>query len=363
MGFDLVDQIELVIETDDSGVVLEHRNEVIDFFADLLGAFLDKGFVAGDDLLLFAGFGIGVVDFRGEDLVFAVFAPGLGEDFKLHIGRICAEAELFTVLRVAEIVLDRLHLVERKREDSFAADLKQFVVGDFEVVFAHFDVVCGGDERQVHRNAVGGLFAGEHADGLDQFVRQQFRSDGLRLFAGQLIAVEKVFGGAEHRFVLAERTAEDVAHGGPRGTADVIGHARTEPDGDEEFALRKRLEILRLRRGDAPPLNHWIVKEIRNLLRFFFRNIGDDGVDVARPHLLHREAEKFLHLGLYALSAGIAPLRQRRNLNPVIHYAPDLSLKYIVMGVIYTRSGPVTNAPPHFFPIPCAPIRAYCHIL
>ena len=281
-----------------------------------------------------------------------MFAPGLGDDFELDVGRVLPETVLRAVLRLAEVVLDRLHLVERQRENALAADLHKLVVGDFEIVLAHLHVVDGGHKRQIHRNPVGDLFAGEHPDGLDQLIRQQLRRDRPGLLPREFAAVEQIFCRTEDGLVLAELPAEDIADGGLGRAADIVSHARTETDRNQIFALRKLLEILGFRSRNPPPLKHRIVKKFRNFLRFLFRNIGRNRVDIAGPDLLHREAEEFLDLLLHALPAGVAPLRQRRNFNPVIHCKPGLSISCIVMGVIYTRTRPDTNSFRHFFGIP-----------
>ena len=319
MGFDLIDEVELVVEIDHAGVILENRHQPVDLFGDLLGALLDKGLVAGDDLLFFTGLEVFIVDFGAENLVLAVFAPGLGEDFKLHIGRIPAETVTFAVLRVAEVVLDRLHFVEGERERPLAAQLHQPLVRNLKVVFADLAAALPGNQRQVQRNPAGGLFARHHQHRLDQLVRQQLRTDRLGLGAGQFRPVEQILGRTEHMLILAQLAADDVAHRRTGGTPDVVGHARLEADHHQKLALRERLEILGFGRAGTPSLQNRIVEQRRDLAHFRLRQRSADRVDVAAPDFFDRIAEEFFNLLFDPLAAGIAPLRQRRNLNPIIH--------------------------------------------
>ena len=174
VGLDLVDQVDLVVEVDHAGVVAEDRDQPVHLVGDFAGALLNEGLVAGDDLLLFAVFEIFVVDLRAENLMFAVFAPGLSEHFELDVGRIVPEAVFLTILRLTEIALNRLHLLQRQRENSLAADLQKLIVGNLQIVFANFAALTAVDHRQVERNSIRRLFAGEHQHRLDQLVGKQF---------------------------------------------------------------------------------------------------------------------------------------------------------------------------------------------
>ena len=132
VGFNLVDKVELVIEFDHARVVGEDGDEPVDFLRDLLCALLNEGFVEGDIVIVFAGGLVGVVDFRAEDFVLAVFRPGLREDFEFDVGRF-AESVLRAVLCGAEIILNGFHLLKGQRERSGTADFHEFFIGDIEV--------------------------------------------------------------------------------------------------------------------------------------------------------------------------------------------------------------------------------------
>ena len=72
MGFNLVNQVQTVIESNDPGIIVEYRYQPVNLFADLVSAFLDERLIAGNDLFSFAGFEVFVVDLGIENLVFAV---------------------------------------------------------------------------------------------------------------------------------------------------------------------------------------------------------------------------------------------------------------------------------------------------
>ena len=83
----------------------------------------------------FSGFAVFVIDFRAENFVFAVFAPGLGENFEFHIGRVGIQTVFFSAGGGAEIVLNRFHFLQREREDAFFAQFDQLFIGNLKVVF------------------------------------------------------------------------------------------------------------------------------------------------------------------------------------------------------------------------------------
>ena len=111
VGFHLKRQIELLVEGDDARVV--HKRGAHPGFVDLLRGGADVGVEQAVDML---GFTIraGVLNLRLECLVDAVFAPGLGDHFQLHIGGIA--------LFGAVIGLDGLHFGQIQRQPPFLAD-------------------------------------------------------------------------------------------------------------------------------------------------------------------------------------------------------------------------------------------------
>ena len=113
---DLEDDVELVVEAHDAGVVLEHAHAPVVVrppLADLL-----RG---GEDRLLehvleaaARRHVVAVGDPPGERLVAAVLAPGLGERLQLDVGRVAVQ--------LAEVGLDRLHLGQLQVELALAAE-------------------------------------------------------------------------------------------------------------------------------------------------------------------------------------------------------------------------------------------------
>ena len=319
MGFDLVADVDLVVEVDHTGVVAENGDQPIHFLGDLFGTLLDEGLVAGRDLHFFAVFQIFVVDVGGEDLVFAMFAPSLGEDFQFHVGRVVAEAVGFAALDGAEVVLDGFHFSQRESECAFAADFHEFVIGDIEIISMDDAALCSGDQREVHRDLSGGIFAVEDEDGLDQLIGEQLVSNRLDLFFGEVFAVEEIFGGAEYIFIFFELTAEDVADGGTGTAAHVIGHTGFEADSDQIGAFGQSGVVGGSGVGSLPTLQNGVVEQRSDFVNFFGGQIAHDGIDITAQNFFHGKSEKLGDLFFHTFAPGIAPLGQRRDLNTIIH--------------------------------------------
>ena len=78
-----------------------------------------------------------VIDDPGvEDLVLAVFRPGLGEALQLHVGHPGPQADLFAPGQdgiVFQVVPEDPHLLQAQGEDPLLADPDERLVGAVEV--------------------------------------------------------------------------------------------------------------------------------------------------------------------------------------------------------------------------------------
>ena len=212
MGFDLVNEVDFVVECDDSGIVGKDGNEPVDFLCDLGGAFLDIGFEKGNDVFLCSRVKILVINFRIEYFMFAVFGPCLCKDFQFNVGRIFGEPVFFAVLIIAEVVLDDLHFLKRQSKNAFAADLVKFLVRHFQIELADYAFFRAFDNRFVERNPVCPDFiCGKHSDRFDEFVGENASGDigDILFFKGRRL--KHVFDGAEYHLVLAEFAPDDVS--------------------------------------------------------------------------------------------------------------------------------------------------------
>ena len=66
---------------------MEHREQPIDVLLHIVGGFHDVCFEQGIHHRVLPSFMVNVMNFRGEDLVFAVFTPRLRKALQFHVGR------------------------------------------------------------------------------------------------------------------------------------------------------------------------------------------------------------------------------------------------------------------------------------
>jgi len=112
VGFDLEADVIFVVKFDDAGIILKDRYAPgeVQLPGDAEDGLLER--VVDHPAL--------ELDQAGEGLVTAVFGPGLGDHFKLDIGRLA--------LKRPEIGLDGLHLDQIEEKIALAADLHQLLV-------------------------------------------------------------------------------------------------------------------------------------------------------------------------------------------------------------------------------------------
>ena len=308
VGLGLVDEVEAVVEADHAGVVGEDGDEPRHLGLKLLRALLDVALVERGDRDGLAVRG-GVVDVGGEDFVLAVFAPGLREDFHLHVGRLAAE--------LAEIALDGLHFLEAESERALVGQLHELFVGDFQVVVADDDLAEALDDGLVQRDgAVHELVAGEDVDRFDQDVREQAGGDALRLFAGHFGGIDQILDRAEDLFLAGELAADDVADGLPRRAGHVVRHARLEPDADQPGEIQPggRRFAHDAAAGDR------VGQFVRDLRGFVRRDVRGDGVDGTCADAADgRQTGESGEAADDALAAGVLPLRLHRHFNTIVH--------------------------------------------
>ena len=282
------------------------------FFAISFVPFWTKGDVA----VVFAGGLVGVIDFRAEDFVFAVFGPGLRENFELDVGRF-AESVLRAVLRGAEIILNGFHFLKGQRERSGTADIHEFFIGDFEVDEVDFPAADSVDDRLVERHSVFRDFlAGENFYGFDQLVRENSVRDGFDLFAREILCGEHVFDGAVDVFGAGELAADDVADRFARGAADVVGDAGAESDGDDPVEVEG---LSGSGFSDAVILKNRIGEFGGDLFRLFLRDVRGDGEDVPGADFFNVAVKEIVDFLEGGFASGVMPFGLDRDFNSVIH--------------------------------------------
>ncbi len=320
MGLDLVDQVDLVVEGDHAGVVVEHRDQPGAAVAlpqpavDLLGQAADVGGEQRADGLGRA-VALAVGDRGVEDLVLAVLAPGLGQALELDVGGGAAEAG-GAAARCrgggAEVVADGGHLGERQRQQSLAADPLELVVVAREIDGAHRRPLARRHlgNRQVGRPPLP-LGAALHADGLDDRVGDELEGDPLGrrpIDAGEQVEPRGVDRGA-----VAERPPEGVLDRHPGALADRIGDPGPVGDGDH------LVEGAAAEPSDGALVEHRIGELGDDRGQLLRGELRLDVVDVAGAHLGHRDAQEVADLPRYVATARVRQLGPDGDLQAVDH--------------------------------------------
>ena len=172
VGFDLEDDVILIVEADDARVVGEDAYAPIvlaQLLADFLGGGEDR--LAEHVVEVALAVGVAIVDAAGERFVAAMLAPGLGDGFQFHVAGIAVEG--------AEMGLDRPHFGQREVELAFAAEA-------FEGGVVHRADGHGGEAEFVGRTELQPIEA-QRADDhlLDGVVGQHFRAQKRQFVGGQ----------------------------------------------------------------------------------------------------------------------------------------------------------------------------------
>ena len=236
VGLHLDAGVVAVDEGDDAGVVLEHGLAVVvvaQALADGGRGVTDAGLVQVVDLFALAGLLVLVMDAGGEDLVLAVFGPGLGQHFHFHVGGVGGQtgglaAGLF--VRGGELVADAVQLAQGQGPGVVAAGFLQgLVVHAGQGHHVHGVVGFAGDLGGLGFEAGLGLpfFGALDAEALDQGVAEQVAGQGLHLFTAEH-AVGRAGDAVLHRGVDAQAVTGDAQHHGggvTGGAAFVVGDA------------------------------------------------------------------------------------------------------------------------------------------
>ncbi|MBA7579806.1 hypothetical protein ES708_21682 [subsurface metagenome] len=204
MGLYFVYQGKAVIETDYSGIVLEHAQQPGSI--KFLGYPLDIGIEDGIDPNFFTVF-ICVMDNAVEYLVVTMLGPGLGNSFQLYIRGPCFKPHppaLCLHLFLPEVIAYGLHLLKIQGQGPVLTDLNKLRITCFQVNKLRFFILSCPNARFCDTSYSHGLvhtvfshtgrlrFRGfrvrpllkvEDIRLLDQAVGQQFTCNTLRLSA------------------------------------------------------------------------------------------------------------------------------------------------------------------------------------
>ena len=218
VGFHLDAGIVIFRKGDDPRVVLEHRMAeipVAEAGADLPGGVHDAGFVEAVDGFGRAAFRIGIGDFGGENLVFAVLGPRLCENFEFGVRGIGGQAESLTRgrhFRAGEPVPDFGHFRKVEGQRVLAAHVHEgFIVHRGE-----------GDDGDVVTGSAGYAGRAGGKSGLCVPLRPALDVEALDQFVGEEVA------GDARNLLLREIALNAVLDGGIDGEAATIVDAEHE---------------------------------------------------------------------------------------------------------------------------------------
>ena len=131
VGLHLHDQVPVVVEGDDPGVVVEHRAQPVNLLRNLLGRRHDVAPEEIPDGRTCSVFVL-ILDRALEDLVLAVLRPGLRQGpqarRRWRRARFRASAGMPGAMRIAEICLDGFHFRQVQGQEAFPTEAHQGVV-------------------------------------------------------------------------------------------------------------------------------------------------------------------------------------------------------------------------------------------
>ena len=194
VGLHLEDKVPVVVEADDSRIVGKNGEAPVvcthslpDFAGRPLDAAAEKGIDFGD-----APLAVVIGDPGVEDLVLAVFRPGLGEAFQLRVGHPGPQTDLFAPGEdgvVFQVVPEDPHLLQGQGEDPLLADPDERLIGAVEVDLLRSDALFSDDTRHIglDRLSRGPGAAIDDLMTLDQIVGEEFGGDPLRIVPGKEI--------------------------------------------------------------------------------------------------------------------------------------------------------------------------------
>jgi hypothetical protein len=307
VGLHLEDQTPVVGKTDDPGIVLEDRKADIVLplgRANILGGTNDITLEEGVDHFPFPGGGIEVIDARRKNLMFAVFAPGLGEGFDLAIGEEFTETDRCPRrqhLRIADIGLNRLHFFEVESEHAGLAQGKKLGITNIKIDLMHLGRCGNLHFRHNSKEALDPVKAIGRNDrpALNQAVGKE--PGGNLLSQGDIDgAGKKILHRGIDPFASGKRTTDLVLDCLFGSAADVVGDTRTVTNLDKDVEISGQGSI------DRHFLDDRIAKRsVRRCGDLCFRQGGIDGVDVEGLDGREFNPEVYAQFPLHPGSAGI----------------------------------------------------------
>ena len=307
VGLHLHDQVPVVVEGDDPGVVVEHRAQPVDPLRDLLGRRHDVALEEAPDgrarsvLVL-------VIDRAPEDLVLAVLRPRLRQGLQLDVGGGPPDAALPPVrlaLRIAEIRLDGFHFRQVQGQEAFPAEAHQGVVVQVQGNRTDLRRPVGARNRRRQERLRSVAPVGRRRDppAVHQGVGQKIPHQALHAVVIQVAREQVQVGGVD---LPVYRSAEHVLEPAQGRAADVVRDPGQQADLDDPAARR---------RGPLVParfLRHRVREQrLTGGLQLRRREGGTNGVEGGRRRAVDRAAGVLPQAAQEGLAAPVATLRQR----------------------------------------------------
>jgi len=318
--FHLEDQVVVVIEFDDAGVV--HKNGqapvlLAEAFADIFCRCPDMAVEERVDLKDLTRF-IPVSNETVEYLVLAVFRPGLCEAFQLHVRYFRTEADLFSFFddgSVLEVIANDPHFVEGQGQYPLPADLHELPVADIEVDLFDRRCIDAGDARHIsgHSRLTFPCFAVDNLVVFDEIVGKQAGGDSLRVLRPDR-AADQVLTRRINLRRIGERQSQQQGDGLVGGLAHIVG------DAGPESHLDHPVETVGQGAVNGKLLDNGIGQRAGG---YFFQALRGkqavDGIDVDRPDFVHGDMQIFDDASFYFFSEGVPDTFFKADFNSMGH--------------------------------------------
>ena len=264
-----------------------------------------------------------------------MFAPGLGKHFQFHISGVGTQAVFAAAFGDPEIALNGFHLFQCQSQSTFFAQLHQFIVADFQIVFFNRNAAHGVDFGHIQRQLAIELTCGEDLHSLDKFVGKKFASQRIYRFRGQIGTVQQIFYRTVDIFIFSKFSADDISNSFFGGTPHIVGNPGFETNDHQKTAA----VVISSECIAAHPagLQHRIGQIFSNTGSISRTDIGRNSVNITGTHAVDLDLQKIndLFFGLFA--PGIMPFTTGCYFNAIIHISTPLGVIFHNIFYIFCR--------------------------